>query len=124
MSNEKLLKKIKKIRLLKELGQKDIAEKLKVSIPTYSRFERGVTKTDYNLLKEVCSILEIDFYDVEDDSLNTFQENDLLYSKYNTSDNKSPSTTRSQVKNLVSLLEKQQKANEALLKKLKSMNLV
>jgi len=123
MSNENLLKKIKKIRLLKEFGQKDIAEKLDISIPTYSRFERGVTKTDYTLLKKVCAILEIDFYDVESDSINSLNENDILYDKYNITNKKTEAAMHSQVKGLVSLLEKQQKANEVLLKKLKSMKL-
>jgi len=124
MSNENLLKKIKKIRLLKEYGQKDIAEKLNISIPTYSRFERGVTKTDYSLLKKVCSILEIDFYDIESDSISKNDENDILYDKYNLGSKRAADPImQSQVKGLVSLLEKQQKANEVLLKKLKSMKL-
>jgi len=125
MPNEDLLKKIKKIRLLKEFGQKDIAERLEISIPTYSRFERGVTKTDYTLLKKVCAILEIDFFDVESgDTINTFDENDLLYNKYNSTAKKpTDAAVRNQVKGLVSLLEKQQRANEMLIQKLKSMKL-
>ncbi|MBL4593446.1 MAG: helix-turn-helix transcriptional regulator [Flavobacteriales bacterium] len=114
MSNESLLKKIKKARILKELKQKDIAKKLNVSIPTYSRFERGITKTDYNLIKEVCSILDLDFYSLENDDVDIFSEDGITY------DTKTSLEISSQLKTLIILLEKQQQTNAIILKNLKS----
>jgi len=119
MSNGILLKKIKKARISKELKQKDIAEKLNISIPTYSRFERGITKTDYNLLKEVCSLLNIDFYTLDNNTTNLLNEDGTTYDTFNTEEHTNLEIS-SQLKTLISLLEKQQQINTMILKSLKS----
>jgi transcriptional regulator with XRE-family HTH domain len=120
MSNENLLKKIKKARLLKELKQKDIAKKLNISIPTYSRFERGITKTDYNLLKEVCSLLNLDFYTLENNTIDLFNEGGTTYDTSLNTEEKTNLEISSQLKTLITLLEKQQQMNAIILKNLKS----
>ena len=62
MENTDLLKRVKTARLVKGINQEEIAKELNVSIPTYSRFERGITKTDFSILQKVCKYLEIDIY--------------------------------------------------------------
>ena len=80
MDNKALLKKVKSTRLVKELSQEDMAKRLHISTPTYSRFERGVTKTNVNLLKNVSQILDLDFFiTTESDYLNITNEDFEVY---------------------------------------------
>jgi len=58
-NSNKLLEKIKNTRLIQGINQEKIANFLKISVPTYSRFERGITKTDYELVLKSCSFLNI-----------------------------------------------------------------
>ena len=115
------LKGIKKARISKEWKQEDIAKKLNVSIPTYSRFERGITKTDYNLMKKVCSLLEIDFYALETENSNIFHEDNTDYETIENIDNETRMEIGAQLKSVIALLEKQQQTNAILLQKLKSL---
>ena len=119
MLNEQLLKKIKKERRIKELRQKDIAEKLNISIPTYSRFENGITKADYNFIKEVCSILDLDFYKLENNPADSFNEDSETYNITPPIVDKNYIEISNQLKTLLALLEKQQQTNVVILKKLK-----
>jgi len=115
MLSKSLLKKIKKARLLKDYKQEDIAEKLNVSVPTYSRFERGITKTNYDLIKEVCSILDIDLYELENNR-------DTVVEIINQEDEKELDFD-AQVESLIDLLEKQKRTNHIILKKLRSLSI-
>ena len=119
MLNDHLLKNIRKARILKEFKQKDIAEKLNISIPTYSRFENGITKADYNFIKEVCSILDLDFYKLENDPADSFNVDSEVYNITPPIGDKTYIEISNQLKTLISLLEKQQQTNVVILKKLK-----
>lgn len=111
LSRETILKKIRKTRLSKEVSQLEMANQLKISIPTYSRFERGLTKTDLILLKDVCKILEID------ESMINYPSNYVdPYVNYNLEG--TAEEIHKQLNELITLLEKQQAANEILLEKL------
>lgn len=117
MDNKALLKKIKHTRLIKELSQEDMAKNLHISIPTYSRFERGVTKTNVNLLKNVSKILEIDFFNPivgVNDSFKMVNESSTAYeTKTEIIENK--------LKTLIKLFEKQLEINTFILSKLKDL---
>lgn len=111
LSRETILKKIRTTRLSKEVSQLEMANQLKISIPTYSRFERGLTKTDLILLKDVCKILEID------ENMINYPSNYVdPYANYNLEG--TAEEIHKQLNELITLLEKQQAANEILLEKL------
>ncbi len=108
----KILKKIKIARLSQGITQEDMAKKLNISIPTYSRFERGITKTAYHLILDVCQILAIDF-DLHDE---------YILGDIEAPNNKADGTTNNvkiQLDKLIYIAEEQQKMNALLLKKLK-----
>lgn len=120
MSVNNILKKIKLARINKNYSQKDMAEKLMISIPTYSRFERGITKTNYNFLSKVCNLLGINI-----NLLDTAIDMDLVEDflpVYETTSSKITTTTGSisqkEIEDLIKLLEKQQEANKLILEKL------
>lgn len=50
---------IKRARKLKNLTQKEMAEKLNMTQQQYSRFENGVFELNYSQLIVVCKILDI-----------------------------------------------------------------
>ena len=115
MDNKILLKKIRNTRLVKELSQDEMAKRLHISTPTYSRFERGVTKTNVNLLKNVSQILELDFFNTtESDYLNITNEDFAVY------ETKSE-TIQKQLDELILLIENQQKTNKIILQKLRKL---
>ena len=60
MNQEKIGVFIAKCRKDKNLTQEQLAEKLGVSNKSISRWETGKTMPDYSILKDLCSILEID----------------------------------------------------------------
>ena len=120
MSVDNILKKIKLARVNKNYSQKDMAEKLMISIPTYSRFERGITKTNYNFLTKVCNLLGINI-----NLLDTAIDMDLVEDflpVYETTSSKITATTSSisqkEIEALIKLLEKQQEVNKLILEKL------
>lgn len=59
MNQEKIGKFISLSRKNKSLTQKDLAEKLNISINAVSKWERGLNLPDASLMKELCSILDI-----------------------------------------------------------------
>lgn len=127
MSNQKLLlKKIKLSRLSKDWTQENMAKKLNVSIPTYSRFERGVTKTNYAFLQKVCALLEINLeslnYEFKNDSLAVLEEDETTYGENELIKTKGNFSISSKNLNyLIGLLEKQQEINHEILKKIKAL---
>ena len=115
MDNKLLLKKIKTARLVNELSQKDMAKRLHISTPTYSRFESGVTKTNVNLLKNVSQILELDFFNsIENECINMANEDFAIY------ETKSE-VIQKQLDELILLIENQQKTNKIILQKLRKL---
>ncbi len=109
----KILKKIKTARLLQGITQQAIAQQLNVSIPTYSRFERGITKTEYHLVLKVCQILAINLHD-------EYVLLDLKNENMNELDNNA-NDVKSQLSKLICIVEEQQKMNALLLKKLRDL---
>ncbi len=57
-------RKIKQLRTAKELTQQDMADKLGMVLKTYQNFENGITKLDYERLKLVAQLLEVDVEDL------------------------------------------------------------
>lgn len=115
MDNKFLLKKIKNTRLVKELSQEEMAKRLHISTPTYSRFERGLTKTNVNLLRNVSKILELDFFNsIESNCFNIVNQDFAVY------ESKSESIQK-QLDELILLIEKQQDTNKIILQKLKKL---
>ncbi len=121
MSVNNILKKIKLARINKNYSQKDMAEKLMISIPTYSRFERGITKTNYNFLTKVCNLLGINI-NLLDTAIDMDLVEDFLPVYETTSSKMSTTTTGSisqkEIDALIKLLEKQQEVNKLILEKL------
>lgn len=123
MLSKQILHKIKMARLSNNWSQKKIATLLHISVPTYSRFERGITKTDYTLLQKVCAFLKIDLQTTEslniEPALNFVEEEKSTYtSKY-----KKLSVSYSDVQKLIGLFEQQQQLNKKILTQLKIIQL-
>ncbi len=117
MDNKFLLKKIKNTRLVKELSQEEMAKRLHISTPTYSRFERGLTKTNISLLRSVSKILDLDFFNPSADGNNCF---DIVKEDFVGYERKTDAIQR-QLEELILLVEHQQKTNKIILEKLKKL---
>lgn len=52
--------KIRSIRIIKDVSQDYVAEKLGISQPAYSKIESNETKLPYNKVEEIASILGVD----------------------------------------------------------------
>jgi len=64
-----LQEKIYAIRQIREFSQEYIANKLGISQRAYSKLERGETKLDWERIKKIASILEVDPLElIKDDS--------------------------------------------------------
>jgi len=57
-------KKIKQLRAAKEYTQPEMADKLGMSLKAYQNFENGITKLDYDRLKSVAQILDVEVEDL------------------------------------------------------------
>lgn len=57
-------KKIKQLRAAKEYNQPEMADKLGMSLKAYQNFENGITKLDFDRLKSVAQILDVDVEDL------------------------------------------------------------
>lgn len=113
MNTKEILKKIKITRLVNEISQEQMAKKLKISVPTYCRFEKGITKTNIELLQNVSQILKLEFfYPKETDTLDIISEDFSVYSTKS-------ADIKKQIHLLVTLIEKQQEINCIALEKLK-----
>lgn len=113
MAINNILKKIKLARVDKNYSQQDMANKLGVSVPTYSRFERGVTKTSYDFLQSVCKVLDIDSKKL-DESYNLVEELLPTYAK-TTIENE---ISDREIDMLIELFKKQQEINRQILERL------
>ena len=115
MDKRILLKKIKTTRLIKELSQEQMAKRLQISTPTYSRFERGITKTNVELLQNVAQILELDFFNqLESKKLSLLNEDFAVYETKSTD-------IKKQLRSLIKLMEKQQEINFLIFEKIKAL---
>ncbi len=76
---------IKEIRKMKGLTQKDIAFKLGVKNSTFSKYERGELYPNSNLLKQIADILGVNVNMLYDDYdyAQSKNENDLIVEIYN-----------------------------------------
>ena len=106
---------IKKQRLIKGLTQQQIAKKLEISVPTYSRIESGKTKLNFNFLKKICEALEIDYQDVLSSVIPTSSSKEIEQIK------EEMLFIHEQLNRLNDLMEKQQEINKVMLEKLKKL---
>ncbi len=57
-------RKIKQLRVAKEIHQQDIADKLGMTLNNYQNFEIGIIKLDFERIKAVAEILEVEVEDL------------------------------------------------------------
>jgi transcriptional regulator with XRE-family HTH domain len=57
--HQKILNKLRKLRIEKGLSKQDMAEKLKIELTAYNRLESGKVNTWGKYFPEICSIFEI-----------------------------------------------------------------
>lgn len=113
MAINNILKIIKLARVDKNYSQQDMATKLGVSVPTYSRFERGVTKTSYDFVQSVCKVLDINSKKL-DESYNIVEEKIPEYGKIYSKDE----IADGEIDTLIELFKKQQEINRQILERL------
>lgn len=70
---QNLPEQLRKIRVLRNLSQEYIAEQLKVSLSSYSRYESGKAKMDFKLVAKLA-----DFYKITVDELINFSTSNKL----------------------------------------------
>ena len=76
MINYKIIgERIKKHRLIKNLSQEKISEKLNVSVTYISRIERGNTKPNLEMLDNISEVLEISLSEI----ITGISSNDKMY---------------------------------------------
>jgi len=59
-----VLNRIKEFRKSKKISQKEMAEKLNISISSYQKIEQGIMVLSLSRFLEICTILEIDSYNL------------------------------------------------------------
>ena len=113
-----ILKKIKLTRLCKDLTQSDLAKSLNISTPTYSRFEKGMNKLNFELLEKVSALLNIEpFVEIRNEETNNLvNESVEIYEKSSEAE-----SMQQQIESIIKLLEKQEKLNHEILDKLKNL---
>ena len=50
---------IKKYRIIKGMSQKELAQRLGVSVSRVSNWESGLNRPDVNIFAEICNVLEV-----------------------------------------------------------------
>ena len=111
-----ILKKIKAERINRGYNQADMANKLDISTATYSRFERGITSTNYEMLIKISSILDLKLGISEEQQI----EQNYLNEK---SVNYPSDSSEAQINTLINLLEQQQQTNHLIIQKLRTLKL-
>lgn len=66
----KIGSKIKKARLSKGIRQKDMAEKLELSVSTYSNYENNYREPKLDIVEKICSILDMTIDELVDFPIN------------------------------------------------------
>jgi len=78
MDFKTLMTLIKEGRKAKGLSQSDMAEKLGISLPTYSRYELGTTEMGVTTLLKIVQILDLEIFKgsglIDETDLNIMQE--------------------------------------------------
>ena len=85
MNQEKIGKFITTCRKEKNLTQEELAEKLNVSNKSVSRWENGKNMTDYSVLNDLCTILDININELlsgEKDNNETIENLDMILKEY------------------------------------------
>lgn len=72
MKTNTIGKKIKLLRKSRNWSQHDVAERLKISIPAFSKIEAGITTLTYSRLQQIVDVFEISIK-----SLTSKEEGDL-----------------------------------------------
>jgi transcriptional regulator with XRE-family HTH domain len=67
-------KKIKALRQQKDWLQGDVAKKLNISIPAYSKIESDITDINISRLKQIADIFEVDVVELLSDNANLTNE--------------------------------------------------
>lgn len=67
----KIGSKIKKARLSKGIRQKDMAEKLELSVSTYSNYENNYREPKLDIVEKICGILDITIDELVDFPINS-----------------------------------------------------
>jgi len=62
MDTSTLIQLIKDTRKRKGISQTEMSEKLGVSLPTYSRYENGVTEMNVSTLLKIVEILDLEIF--------------------------------------------------------------
>ncbi|MBM7616931.1 transcriptional regulator with XRE-family HTH domain [Weissella uvarum] len=65
----KLGEKIKRVRLLRDLTEKELANEINVSVNTLSHYENGTRKPDIEILIDIEVALGVDLHFLLDDEL-------------------------------------------------------
>lgn len=65
--NNKIGEKIKFYRQLNKLSRQELADKLEVSVHTLAKYEQGQREANYDTLIKICSILNINVYELFDE---------------------------------------------------------
>ena len=117
MRSQEILHKVKMTRLSQNWSQKRMATVLGVSVSTYSRFERGITKTNYTFLQKVCDFLKINLTQIEG-SITNIASNYVEEERVSYAEKKITIST-ADIQKLIQLLEQQQNMNKHILSKLK-----
>jgi transcriptional regulator with XRE-family HTH domain len=120
----KINEKLKKIRCWRGISQIQIAEKLGMSVASYSRIESGKTQLNIDLLKNICKVLEIELTELLENNLQLLAEPKTRYGKKytikETETNKNLELIIAEnnllLKTMLNLLEQQKEINNKLLK--------
>lgn len=117
-TQKNILKKIKLTRLCKDLTQKDVAKLLNISTPTYSRFESGSTKLNFDLLRKISELFDIESFDDYEKTqlVNIVEEATENYQTTTDAD-----SIKQKIETIIQLLEKQQQLNNEILNKLRAI---
>ncbi len=52
-------KRLKEVRAINKLNQKQVAEKLKISVTCYAGYEQGYRQPDIKTLKKICLLYDV-----------------------------------------------------------------
>ncbi len=52
-------KKLKELRKAQNLSQKQVADKIGVTLSAYSNYEQGIREPSYDILKKLCKLFDV-----------------------------------------------------------------
>lgn len=74
-------KKLKQLRLQNNLLQKQVADYLKIVKSTYSQYETGKSRPDYETLKKIARLYNVSLDELLDHEIISEKEEEFLYHK-------------------------------------------